>query len=299
MTRSGGKDVVLFIDELHTLVGAGGAEGAIDASNVLKPALARGEIQCIGATTLDEYRKYIEKDGALERRFQSVNVEPPARSRPSRSSRVCATVRGPPPGQYTDEALRAAVELSTRYINDRVPPGQGHRRDGRGRRPGAHQVHDPAARPARDSTRRSSSSTVDKDEAVASPGLRDGRRAARPGDQLRKKKEQIQDEWRESSRKRVRRRGRRSTSSRSRLQDDRHPADAPREGGGRAPAPDGGRAHTTVVSQDDAIAAIARASAAPARPQGPAPPHGHVHLPRPVRRRQDLPLQGARRVHVR
>jgi len=71
------KDVILFIDELHTLVGAGGAEGAIDASNVLKPALSRGEIQCIGATTLDEYRKHIEKDGALERRFQSVNVEPP------------------------------------------------------------------------------------------------------------------------------------------------------------------------------------------------------------------------------
>ncbi|MHC4336080.1 MAG: Clp protease N-terminal domain-containing protein, partial [Planctomycetota bacterium] len=72
------KNVVLFIDELHTLVGAGGAEGAIDASNVLKPALARGEVQCIGATTLDEYRKHIEKDGALERRFQTIIVEPPS-----------------------------------------------------------------------------------------------------------------------------------------------------------------------------------------------------------------------------
>ncbi|MEM6854682.1 MAG: Clp protease N-terminal domain-containing protein, partial [Planctomycetota bacterium] len=71
------KNVLLFIDELHTLVGAGGAEGAIDASNVLKPALSRGEIQCVGATTLDEYRKYIEKDGALERRFQTIMVEPP------------------------------------------------------------------------------------------------------------------------------------------------------------------------------------------------------------------------------
>ncbi|MCP4038374.1 MAG: ATP-dependent Clp protease ATP-binding subunit, partial [bacterium] len=71
------KNVILFIDELHTLVGAGGAEGAIDASNVLKPALSRGEVQCIGATTLDEYRKYIEKDGALERRFQTVMVNPP------------------------------------------------------------------------------------------------------------------------------------------------------------------------------------------------------------------------------
>jgi ATP-dependent Clp protease ATP-binding subunit ClpC len=83
--------VILFIDELHTLVGAGGAEGAIDASNVLKPALSRGEIQCIGATTLDEYRKYIEKDGALERRFQRSSSSRPARTRRSRSSRACAT----------------------------------------------------------------------------------------------------------------------------------------------------------------------------------------------------------------
>jgi ATP-dependent Clp protease ATP-binding subunit ClpC len=74
------KNIILFIDELHTLVGAGGAEGAIDASNVLKPALSRGEIQCIGATTLDEYRKYIEKDGALERRFQTIVVEPPSKT---------------------------------------------------------------------------------------------------------------------------------------------------------------------------------------------------------------------------
>ena len=86
------KNTILFIDELHTLVGAGGAEGAIDASNVLKPALSRGELQCIGATTLDEYRKYIEKDGALERRFQTVMVDPPSQGRRrSRSSRVCAT----------------------------------------------------------------------------------------------------------------------------------------------------------------------------------------------------------------
>src|SRR5206468_8984043 len=72
------QDVLIFIDELHTLVGAGAAEGAIDASNMLKPALSRGEVQCIGATTLEEYRKYIEKDGALERRFQLVMVEPPS-----------------------------------------------------------------------------------------------------------------------------------------------------------------------------------------------------------------------------
>ena len=86
------KNTILFIDELHTLVGAGGAEGAIDASNVLKPALARGEIQCIGATTLDEYRKYIEKDGALDRRFQTIIVEPPTQGRGGRDPHAaCAT----------------------------------------------------------------------------------------------------------------------------------------------------------------------------------------------------------------
>ncbi|HNO78766.1 MAG TPA: ATP-dependent Clp protease ATP-binding subunit [Phycisphaerae bacterium] len=117
------RNVILFIDELHTLVGAGGAEGAIDASNVLKPALSRGEIQCIGATTLDEYRKYIEKDGALERRFQQIIVEPPSeeetveilkglRDRYEAHHRV----------RITDKALSTAVELSGRYISGRVQP---------------------------------------------------------------------------------------------------------------------------------------------------------------------------------
>ncbi len=117
------KNVILFIDELHTLVGAGGAEGAIDASNVLKPALARGEVQCIGATTLDEYRKHVEKDSALERRFQTIIVDPPSkeetvailkglRDRYEAHHRV----------KFTDEALYQAVELSTRYITGRCLP---------------------------------------------------------------------------------------------------------------------------------------------------------------------------------
>ncbi|MCE5339902.1 MAG: ATP-dependent Clp protease ATP-binding subunit [Planctomycetaceae bacterium] len=117
------KNVVLFIDELHTLVGAGGAEGAIDASNVLKPALSRGEVQCIGATTFDEYRKYIEKDAALERRFQTIVVEPPSkeealeilkglRDRYEAHHRVT----------FSNEALYQAVELSSRYITGRCMP---------------------------------------------------------------------------------------------------------------------------------------------------------------------------------
>lgn len=116
-------NVILFIDELHTLIGAGGAEGAIDASNILKPSLARGELQCIGATTLDEYRKYIEKDAALERRFQPIKVEEPTieesililkglRDRYEAHHRVT----------ITDEAIEESVKLSDRYISDRFLP---------------------------------------------------------------------------------------------------------------------------------------------------------------------------------
>jgi ATP-dependent Clp protease ATP-binding subunit ClpC len=117
------KNVILFIDELHTLVGAGGAEGAIDASNVLKPALSRGEIQCIGATTLDEYRKYVEKDSALERRFQTIIVEPPNREE---TLAILKGLRDRYEAHHRvrmlDDALQAAVELSSRYITGRCLP---------------------------------------------------------------------------------------------------------------------------------------------------------------------------------
>jgi ATP-dependent Clp protease ATP-binding subunit ClpC len=116
-------NIILFIDELHTLVGAGGAEGAIDASNVLKPALSRGEIQCIGATTLDEYRKYVEKDGALERRFQTIIVEPPT---PAETLDILKGLRDHYEAhhrvQITDAALKMAVDLSNRYISGRFLP---------------------------------------------------------------------------------------------------------------------------------------------------------------------------------
>ena len=117
------KSVILFIDELHTLVGAGGAEGAIDASNVLKPALARGEVQCIGATTLDEYRKHVEKDGALERRFQTIIVEPPSKEETVEILRgLQDRYEAHHRVKFTDEALFQAVELSTRYITGRCLP---------------------------------------------------------------------------------------------------------------------------------------------------------------------------------
>ncbi|RMD92780.1 MAG: ATP-dependent Clp protease ATP-binding subunit [Calditrichaeota bacterium] len=117
------KDVILFIDELHTIVGAGGASGSLDASNMFKPALARGELQCIGATTLDEYRQYIEKDGALERRFQKVMVDPPT---PEETLQILYGLKDRYEAhhkvKYTDEALQAAVRLSERYITDRYLP---------------------------------------------------------------------------------------------------------------------------------------------------------------------------------
>ncbi|MFW7363346.1 ATP-dependent Clp protease ATP-binding subunit [Vagococcus fluvialis] len=116
-------NVILFIDELHTLIGAGGAEGAIDASNILKPALARGELQTIGATTLDEYQKYIEKDSALERRFAKIQVDEPT---PEEAEDILLGLRGRYEEYHkvkiTDEAVHAAVNLATRYISDRQLP---------------------------------------------------------------------------------------------------------------------------------------------------------------------------------
>lgn len=117
------KDVLIFIDELHTLVGAGAAEGAIDASNMLKPALSRGEIQCIGATTLEEYRKYIEKDGALERRFQSITIDAPSKEETLEILRGLRDRYEKHHGVIiSDEALDSSVELSDRYVTDRWLP---------------------------------------------------------------------------------------------------------------------------------------------------------------------------------
>jgi len=117
------KNVILFIDELHTIVGAGSAEGAMDASNIIKPALSRGELQCIGATTLNEFRKHIEKDSALERRFQQVMVEAPS------VEESIEILKGLRPryeahhkAKMSDEALEAAVKLSDRYLTGRSCP---------------------------------------------------------------------------------------------------------------------------------------------------------------------------------
>ena len=116
-------EVILFIDELHTIVGAGGASGSLDASNMFKPALARGDIQCIGATTLDEYRQHIEKDGALDRRFQKILVDP---STPEETVLILKNIKDKYEAHhnvsYSDAALELTVKLAERYITDRFLP---------------------------------------------------------------------------------------------------------------------------------------------------------------------------------
>ena len=117
------RDVILFIDEIHTIVGAGGASGSLDASNIFKPALARGELQCIGASTLDEYRMYIEKDGALDRRFQKVMVEQPS---VEETIMILTNIKSKYEDFhnviYSDAAIDACVKLSDRYMTDRLLP---------------------------------------------------------------------------------------------------------------------------------------------------------------------------------
>ncbi len=193
------KNIILFIDELHTLVGAGGAEGAIDAANVLKPSLSRGEIQCIGATTLDEYRKHIEKDGALERRFQTIIVDPPGRDE---SLEILRGLRDKYEAhhrvRYTDEALEACVDLSNRYINGRFLPDKAiDVMDEAGARVRLQSMVSPPN--IKELEEEIKKLEKEKDEAIS---LQEFERAAQMRDramQLKKNKERIQAEWREQN----------------------------------------------------------------------------------------------------
>jgi len=189
------KDVILFIDELHTIVGAGGAEGAIDASNVLKPALSRGEIQCIGATTLDEYRKYIEKDGALERRFQTIMVDPPSKKE---TVAILKGLRDRYEAHHrvkmTDEALEAAVEQSTRYIAGRCLPDKAiDVIDEAGARVRLRAMTKPPN--LKDLEKQIEQLTGDKEEAVTSQDFERAASLRDEADKLRRRLEAIQEEW--------------------------------------------------------------------------------------------------------
>jgi ATP-dependent Clp protease ATP-binding subunit ClpC len=193
------KNTILFIDELHTLVGAGGAEGAIDASNVLKPALSRGELQCIGATTLDEYRKYIEKDGALERRFQRVDVEPPS---PTQTVAILRGLRDRYEQhhrvQITDDALEKAVELSTRYITARCLPDKAiDVIDESGARVRLKSmVRPPDLKDLEEEIERLNQQ---KEEAVANQDFERAASLRDQADKLKRKKENLTRDWREKA----------------------------------------------------------------------------------------------------
>ncbi|HID24157.1 MAG TPA: AAA family ATPase, partial [Planctomycetaceae bacterium] len=193
------KDTILFIDELHTLVGAGGAEGAIDASNVLKPALSRGELQCTGATTLDEYRKYIEKDGALERRFQTVIVDPPT---PEETVAILKGLRDRYEShhrvQITDDALEKAVELSSRYITGRCLPDKAiDVIDEAGARVRLKSmVRPPDLQELEEEIERLNKA---KEEAVANQDFEKAAALRDQADKIKKKKDQLTKEWREKS----------------------------------------------------------------------------------------------------
>jgi ATP-dependent Clp protease ATP-binding subunit ClpC len=194
------RNTILFIDELHTLVGAGGAEGAIDAANVLKPALARGEIQCIGATTLDEYRKYIEKDSALARRFQEIIVDPTSKDE---TVEILKGLREKYEDhhrvQITDDALVAAVDLSERYITARCLPdkaidvidesGARVRLRAMTRPPDLKEIDEEVER-----------LNKEKEEAVANQDFEKAASLRDSADKLKKKKDNITREWRDKSR---------------------------------------------------------------------------------------------------
>ncbi len=293
------QNTILFIDELHTLVGAGGAEGAIDAANVLKPALARGEIQCIGATTLDEYRKYIEKDSALARRFQEIIVDPTSknetveilkglRERYEEHHRV----------QITDDAVAAAVEMSERYITARCLPdkaidvideaGARVRLRAMTRPPDLKEIDEEVER-----------LNKEKEEAVANQDFEKAAALRDQADKLRKKKDAITREWREKSRE---------TDG---VVDEEVIAEVVSKMTGipltRLSTEDSLRLmkmedelHKRVVSQDAAITAVSKAvRRSRSGLKDPKRPTGCFIFAGPTGVGQDAAGQGAGRVHVR
>ena len=193
------RNVILFIDELHTLVGAGGAEGAIDASNVLKPALSRGEVQCVGATTLDEYRKYIEKDSALERRFQTILVEP------ATSAQTLEILRGLRDRyeahhrvQITDGALEMAVQLADRYITGRFMPDKAiDVVDEAGARVRLKALTQPPD--LKEMAEKIARLDKEKEECVAAQDFERAAYLRDQADKLRKQRDDIHKKWRDSS----------------------------------------------------------------------------------------------------
>ena len=279
-------DIILFIDEIHTLVGAGAAEGAIDAASILKPMLARGELQTIGATTLDEYRKHLEKDAALERRFQPIQVAEPLAGAHHRDPQGPARpLRGAPPGlDHRRRAGRRGHPGRPLHLRP-LPARQGDRPDRRGRLADAHPPDDRAAGPARvrrEDRRRAPGEGVRDRRA----GLREGRVAARQGeDSCWPRRRKREKEWKAGDMDVVAevdeeliaevlatwtgipvfKLTEEETARLLRMEDE---------------------LHKRVIGQEQAIKArLAGHPAYPRRPEGPEAPRWLVHLRRPVRRR--------------
>ena len=294
------NDAVLFIDELHTLVGAGAAEGAIDAANILKPPLARGELQCIGATTLDEYRKYIERDAALERRFQPVMVEEPTLEQ---TIEILKGIRERYEQHHkvtiTDDAVKAAADLSVRYITDRHLPDKAiDLIDEAASR--VRLRHASAPPPLREAQRELERITKEKDAAInaqeyesaATPARGGGRR---PRKRSRRSAPSGRARSRPTSRPSAKRRSPRSSrcgpASRSRASPRRSPSGCSRW---RTPCT------SRVIGQQEAIETVSKAvRRARAGLKDPKRPIGSFIFLGPTGVGQDRAGQGARRVHVR
>ena len=292
-------DIILFIDELHTLVGAGAAEGAIDAASILKPMLARGELQTIGATTLDEYRKHLEKDAALERRFQPIKVEEPT---VAHTIEILKGLRDSYEQHHrvtiTDQALVAAANLADRYISDRHLPDKAiDLIDEAGSRlrirrmqapPDYRELEDEIATHASGEGSRDRRPAVRACREAARPREGAARPARRQGDRVARR------------RRRPLQRGHRGVDRRGPRAVDGHPRLQAHRGRDRQAPPHGGRAaqadrrperrHPRGVAVDPAH---------PCRPQGPEAAVRLVHLPRPVGRGEDGDRQDARRVPLR
>ena len=292
-------DTILFIDELHTLVGAGAAEGAIDAASILKPMLARGELQTIGATTLDEYRKHLEKDAALERRFQPIKVEEPSLAQ---TIEILKGLRDRYEQHHqvtiTDQALVAAANLADRYISDRFLPDKAiDLIDEAGSRLRIRRMTTPPEQKKLDEDL--VAARAEKEAAVAKQNFEQAKNLDDQEKQKLERKTRIEPEWRADGVELfdvvdedviaevlanwtgipVYKLTEEETAKLLRMEEE---------------------LHKRVVGQEDAIAALSAGHPADARgPEGPEAAERLVHLPRPDRRREDRAGQGARRVPLR
>ena len=294
-------DIILFIDELHNLVGAGAAEGAIDAASILKPALARGELQTIGATTLDEYRKHLERDAALERRFQQILVKEPSSTRPRRSSRVCASATRPTTGCASPTrpwkprptwpiATSATASCPTRPI-DLVDEAASRKRiQNMSRLPTYREVEDAIAGSApRERSRHRDA------------GLREGRQAARPGAQAAATSSvELEEKWQERRRRPASSPSAKTRSPRSTAMWTGIPVTKLTEAETHRLLRMEDALHKRVVGPGrGGEGRVAGHPPLARRPQRPAPARRLVHLPGPVRRRQDRAGAHAGRVPLR